>query len=86
VNEDKPERETAELLGLIGQVDPPAAAALEDARRRLWSAVTFEMLSAGTASDAVLSAGTTSHAERDRARRRRQSQQIARRHRTDPGS
>jgi hypothetical protein len=76
MTEDKAELVNAELLAVIGQVDPPAPSALEDARDVLWSAVADETLSTGAVGDA----------ERMRERGTDRAQQIARRRRTDPGS
>jgi hypothetical protein len=75
VTEDRAERESAELLAVIGQVEPPDPSALQNAREVLWSAVADDMLSAGAAGGA----------ERMRARGTDRSEQPARRRRTDPG-
>jgi hypothetical protein len=40
-------------LGLLGEVEPPAAAVLENAREVLWSAVASQMLELDPVEDAV---------------------------------
>ena len=84
MTEDKAERENAALLGLIGQVEPPAPGVLQDAREALWSVVATQMLSAGAAADAEgMTAGEAGSAQ---ARRTDPSGRPSRRRRTDPGS
>jgi hypothetical protein len=76
VIEHRDDRENADLLGVLGQVDPPAPSALQAARDLLWSAVAQDVPAAGPPGDAgqaAMPAGA-------------QPEQLARRRRTDPGS
>ena len=41
-------------LGLLGEVEPPTAAVLENAREVLWSAVASQMLELGPVEDVLL--------------------------------
>jgi hypothetical protein len=87
VNPDRADPDITELLGGVGQVDPPASGALETARETLWSAVADEMLFTAEANarkrerEAEQPQPT---ARRNRPGRSQQSEQ--RRRAGDPGS
>jgi hypothetical protein len=88
VTMDRAEPENAELLGMIGQVDPPAPGALQDAREVLWSVVADEMLSAGAAGGAetIRARETDRPPQTARPQETDRPRQTVRRRRTDPDS
>jgi hypothetical protein len=51
--EEIADAEHPDPLSLLGEVEPPAAAVLENAREVLWSAVASEMLELDRVEDAV---------------------------------
>jgi hypothetical protein len=64
------EQQALEVLGALGQVNPPSAAALAAARESLWSQVAAEMLRTDLAEDAGRQLQPNS-AQRPKPRRKR---------------
>ena len=78
MSRDREEPQITDQLCAIGQVEPPSASVLDDARETLWSAIADEMLDSDVADMQTTSAGS----DEDRTARRRQqnrSQNIERR-------
>lgn len=79
MSRDNEEPQITDQLCAIGQVEPPSASVLDDARETLWSAIADEMLDSGLADSQTTSAGSDEDGRTARRRQQNRSQNIERR-------